>query len=464
MGPQTWESMANIAFQPMGYYNGAGEFVPCLATALAPAADKTYMDITLRQGVKFHDGSVFNAKVCKWNMDKYTKQRPSTNPQWNSVEVLSDYKVRVKLNYWTNTIYYGLANLDMASEEAYEKNGEAWANVNPVGTGPFKFVEYQRDAKMTFTKFVDYWEKGKPYMDGVENIYLTDPMTTQMAFEAGKLDLCYLFLGKQASELKALGFPYNELSSALCPVHALVPSNANPESPLSSLKVRQAISLAFDRKAITDALGYGWLTPVHQIAPPGALAYIPGLETLEPDSTAKAKQLLEEAGHPTGFKTRLIIPPNWANQELASAMQSSLAKIGIQATIEYPEQGKFAEYRWTKGGWHDGLIFQEFSNWTVYTMHPSFYWWRAGATPQYFDNAYPAGFDDLVNQLLTTTQIDVTLAQKFNKMLYDDKTCIPLYQLHMAAFLQPGIHTNYLSFAFKNDWLAGDTWIEKPSK
>jgi peptide/nickel transport system substrate-binding protein len=422
------------------------------------------MDITLRQGVKFHDGSVFNAEACKWNMDRNTLKRPSAKPQWKSIEVIGEYKVRVNLNYWSNTLYYGLGNLDMASSTAFKEKGEEWANVNPVGTGPFKFKEYQRDVKMTFTKFNDYWEKGKPYLDGVENVYLPDPMTTQMAFEAGQLDLCYLFLGKQASEVKAEGFPYNPLSSALCPVHALVPSNGNPASPLSNLKVRQAISYAFDRKAICDALGYGWLTPIHQIAPVGAIAYMPELEKAEPDSIDKAKQLLQEAGYPNGFKTRLIMPPNWANAELASALQAFLAKVGIQASIEFPEQGKWAEYRWTKGGWRDGLIFQEFSNWSVYTMHPSFYWWRAGATPQYFDNAYPAGFDALVDKLLTTTNIEKALVQQFNRVLFDDKTVIPVYQLSMAAFLQPGVHTNYLSFAFKNDWLAADTWMEKKAK
>ena len=81
--------------------------------------------------------------------------------------------------------------------------------------------------------------------------------------------------------------------------------------------------------------------------------------------------------------------------------------------------------------------------------------------PQYYGMAYPAGFDTLVPQLLKTTEIDKNLCQQFDKALYDDTTVIPLYQLHMAAFYQKGIHTNYLSFAFKNDWLAADTWIEK---
>ena len=200
------------------------------------------------------------------------------------------------------------------------------------------------------------------------------------------------------------------------------------------------------------------------MSPVGSPAYIPELETLEPDNPVKAKQLLAEAGYPNGFKTKLIMPPQWANQELASALQASLAKIGVQAEIEFPEAGKFTQYRWTPGGWGEGLIFQEFINWAVYTMHPSFYWWRAGATPQFFDNAYPAGFDALVKKMLTTTQLDKNLVQQYARMLFDDKTAIPLYQLRMAAFFQPGVHTNFMAFSFKTDWLPADTWKDKSVK
>jgi len=211
----------------------------------------------------------------------------------------------------------------MASPATYKEKGEDWAYTNPVGTGPFKFKEYERAVKMVFTRFDDYWEEGKPYLDGVENVYLSDPMTTQMAFEAGDFDLCYLFLGKQAAEIRDAGFPYNKLGSALCPVHALVTSSAEPESPLSNLKVREAIYHAIDRQGISEALGYGLMTPIHQIAPIGCIAHMPEVETVRAFDIDKAKQLLNDAGYPNGFKTRLIMPPNWSNPELASALQSN---------------------------------------------------------------------------------------------------------------------------------------------
>ncbi len=459
--PQTWESMAFIVFQPLAYYDASGKFLPCLATAIKASSDMTYIDVTLREGVKFHDGSEFNAEVLKWNMDDYLVQSGGKSPQWKSIEVLDPYKVRVNLNFWTNTVYNGLAGQMVASKQSYDTKGKDWAYENPMGTGPFKFKDYERSVKMTFTRFDDYWEEGKPYLDGIENIYLTDAMTAQMGFEAGEFDVCYLFTGKQASEIKDEGFPYNPLGSALCPVHALVPSSAEPDSPLSNINVRQAVYLAIDRKGIADAIGYGMLTPINQIAPFGCVAHVDAFDSDKSYDVAQAKQLMKDAGFADGFKTRIIMPPNWANPELASALQSQLAAINIKAEIEFPEQGKFSEYRFTTGGWDEGLVFQEFSNWTVWTIHPSLYWWRAGTMPQYYDMAYPAGLNELVEKLLKTVDIQEDLAQEFSKMLFEDKTVIPIYQLNMVAFLQPGVHCNYMSFAFKNDFLPADAWKEK---
>lgn len=461
MSPQTWESMAYIVFQPLMYVDSTGKLLPCLALSETASSDLTYIDVQLRQGVTFHDGSSFNATVAKWNLDMNAQEVKQKNPQLGTIEVTGPYSIRVHLNYWTNTVYSGLSGQMMRSEVAYETKGKAYSDAHPIGTGPFAFDSYNTDVQMNFKKYDGYWEKGKPYMDGIENIYISDTMTSEIAFEKGDLDLAYLFLPKQDSELAAKGYPYNSLASALCPVHGLVPSNGLPDSPLANLKVRQAISLAINRDAITKALGYGLLTPLHQIAPVGSVAYVPELASQDQYDIAKAKQLLSEAGYPNGFKTRLIIPPNWANQEMANAIQASLADAGIDVSVEYPSQGAFAQYRFTQAGWGDGLVFQEFSNWPTYTMHPYLYWDRQGPLAQYFNNAYPAGEQDLVNKVIGSPTIEPSLCQQLNKMLFDNKTVIPLYELHMEAFYQKGVHTDYLSLGFKNVFRAADTWMDK---
>lgn len=461
MGPSGYNIVNDVVLEALYSVKGAGEYVPMLATSWKIAADLSYVDFTLRKGVKFHDGTDFNAQACKWNLDRWIAARGGKKPMWKSVEVLDDYKVRVNLNYFRNTSIGGLSDqgMFMVSPTAYEKNGEEWARWNPVGTGPFKFVKYERDVKMTFTKFEDYWQKGKPYVDGIEAVILNDLMTTQLAFQGNKLHYVEL-PGKQAADLKAAGFQYSVLNPATRPVHALVPSSANPGSPLSNLKVRQAISYAINRKVLCDALGYGWKDPIHQIAPSGAIAHIPELEKMAGYDPEKAKKLLTEAGFPNGFKTKLIVAPRWVDRDMQVAIQAELAKVGIKIELEYPEEGKYSEYRWREAGWKEGLLFQEFANWPSYTEHLSFYWNHMPA--QFFDMEWPEGLHNAVSAAMQTPQIQKDMVQKVVRMIFDHMTVIPLYEFKRVAFFRDGVHdTGILTFGFFADWTPADAWLEK---
>jgi len=367
------------------------------------------------------------------------------------------------LNYFTNSVFEGLAGQDtfMVSPAAVEKNGEEWARWNPVGTGPFKFVEYERDVKLVATRFDDYWQEGKPYLDGIEVIVLPDHMTRQMAFQAGDLDIAYLE-GKLAGDLMALGFEARELTRAL-PVHCLVPSSANPESPWSSKKVREAAWYAIDREKITDALGYRQKVVSNQWIPTGVIGHIPELETLRIYDQDKARQLLTEAGYPNGFKSRLIVGPRWVDRDLQVAVQAELAAVGIDVELEFPEQGKYSEYRWAESGWGDGILFQEFAQFATPTPSVRFYWDRSPA--QLYDMLYPEGFDELVDELLATPEFSKDLLEEFNRALFEDATLIPLYEIKKIAFAKAGVHGDRVfSYGFLWDWTPRDAWIEESAR
>ena len=351
----------------------------------------------------------------------------------------------------------------MVSPTAVQKNGEDWARQNPVGTGPFKFVTYQKDVKLVATKFADYWQKGKPYLDGLEIDILADTNTREMAFEAGDLDVAFIMEGKQAEDMKAAGYQYLELPSSIRPVHALVPSSSLPTSPLSDVRVRQAIGYAIDRQTLCNALGYGLKIPLHQIAPIGSAAFILGLETQGQYNPTKAKQLLAAAGYPNGFKTRIITNPSWLDRNMTVALQAQLAKVGIQAALEFPEIGKYTQYRFTPAGWGDGLMYQEFANWPLYPVHLSFYWNHNPA--QFFTTKYPDGMDALVKAILTNDVVDPKQVQQFDQMMFDNETVIPLYELDKVAFVKKGVHdTHILNYGFKDDWTPADAWIEKSAQ
>ena len=150
-GGLPWELFGNDlisshqVIEPLLHVDGNSNIVPCLAESYSVADDLLSITFKLRKGVKFHDGTDFNAQAAKWNMD-HTIAAMSV-PTWKSVDVIDDYTIRLNLNYWTNTIVTGMDSASdwMVSPTAYEKNGEEWMRNNPVGTGPFKFLSFERD-------------------------------------------------------------------------------------------------------------------------------------------------------------------------------------------------------------------------------------------------------------------------------------------------------------------------------
>ena len=127
----------------------------------------------LRKGVKFHDGSDFNAEVAKWNLDNMIKAEASAFASWASVDIIDDYTIRVNFTKWQSTLPMSFAEgnpwAPMVSKAAFEKNGLEWMRANPVGTGPFKFESFQLDASLKVVRNPDYWIKGKPYLDANRN-------------------------------------------------------------------------------------------------------------------------------------------------------------------------------------------------------------------------------------------------------------------------------------------------------
>ena len=413
-----------FAVQPFIKEQLGGTFTPCLATSYDVNPDPKNPSITfkLRKGVKFHDGSDFNAQAVKWNLDTVVAvglNKGSTSI-WKSTEVVDDYTFRINFTEWSNRHIriFSSGVVFCVSPAAFQKNGIDWMRWHMVGTGPFVQTDFQRDVSMTLTRNDNYWEAGKPYLFGIKLLYVSDETTRLALFKSGGADILTIPNGRVANELKAAGYKVITYQSGAT---ALVPDSANTDSPWANLKVRQAAEYAINKEALVTAFGYGYWKSANQLNSPANMAYDTSIEGRKFD-VAKAKQLLAEAGFPGGFKTKIFAAPG-SNKDVVVAIQAALGQVGIQVDLDFPETAKFPQYM--TGDFRNGLVFTPLQEWANPNNQLSYYW---GVPPTYFKStSKPAGWAEMVNASLFTAAPDPVLVKKAEKVAYENAMAIPLY-------------------------------------
>jgi peptide/nickel transport system substrate-binding protein len=435
------------------YYDG--HFEPWLATAWKIAPDKSSITFTLRKGVKFHDGTDFNAEAAKFNLEAKKVAKVSGTEDWSSIDVVDDHTVRVNLSRYVNTVLSRFTAIygAMVSPTAVNKNGIEWARWNPTGTGPFQFVSFERDVSTKYKKFDGYWQKGKPYLDGVEYVYIKDPMTQSASMEAGEAQVLNTETGKQPADLKAAGL---NIVTAATGTLCLVPDSVNADSPLANRKVREAVEYAIDREAIAKAKSYGFWVAAYQLPPSGTMAYVKNFQGRK-YNPAKAKQLLAEAGYPKGFKTR--ITPHFAvDRDVLVSIQSYLAKVGITADLDFVDQGKFTDYR--RKGWKNGFLAMPFGLFPNYLQSIQTY--ISTDSLDFPSLKKPAGIDVLLKDALSTLGPEPKRIQKLLKVYFDDVTVIPVHEVGRASVQQKKTqNTGHLKFGVWPEWAPDQAWLNK---
>jgi peptide/nickel transport system substrate-binding protein len=397
-----------------------GEYRPWLATSYELTQDGKSITFKLRQGVKFHDGTDFNAQAVAWNFQKWMDGGRA--PTWKSIEVLDKYTVRVNMTKWRNTSFNTFTGGNfMISPTASEKNGLEWTRSNPVGTGPFLFDYFKRDVGARGKKNPNYWNKDLPYVDAYEISYVPDQMTQKALMQSKQADALVVELGKVAAEMLDMGMVAKTQHQA---TFSLFPSSAAEDSPFRHQKVREAVEYAIDREAIAKGLGYGMWQAPYQIAPPDNVSFDPNFVGRKYDPE-KAKQLLAEAGYPNGFKTTLYPAPVMINKDVNVAVQSYLKKAGVDARIEYWEHAAYAPVM-NRKTW-EGLIMQPipaFANWN-FTLWLLFYSKESG---WFVSTEKSDRFMESLDESLNSLMPDVDLMRKVNMIAYEDCMVIPVYE------------------------------------
>jgi peptide/nickel transport system substrate-binding protein len=435
----------------------SGTSTPLLATSWTVAPDLKSVTFNLRKGVKFHDGSDFNAQVAKWNIDQYIAAKLSSVKDIASVDVVDDYTLKMNLKQYTNTLVSNtIAGLYMVSKAAFDKGGKEGLRWNPVGTGPFKFVSYEPDVVLKVSRFADYWDKPKPYLDAIEAHFVQDILTAEASFEAGEVDAVGGDSAQQLYDLQQKGAVITRVYSG---ASTLIPDSKNAGSILANLKVRQAIDYAIDRDAIVKARGFGFWIPTYQFAPPEASAYIKDLpaRTYNPD---KAKQLLAEAGYSNGFKTTIFGDSSTSDKQATVAVQGFLSKVNIDAELKWLDFAGFVNL--VMGGWKDGMLFcANGFNAGNLNFGIDFVWTQ---TAPFFPSVLKTDeLQALVTASLISKDYNVALVQKALLYMHDTAMFLPLYCITRGHALKPYVHDTGMdsSLQLLMSWLPANTWLSK---
>jgi len=317
------------------------QLVPRLATSWRPLNDTTW-EFKLRPGVRFHDGTAFDARAAKANIDriidpKAGSPRRGEIPYVQGAEAVDNLTLRLHLTGAFAPLPYTLsgdAGL-MVSPAAIDKYGKDLAS-NPVGAGPFAFVRWLKGDHIEVKAFADYWQKGRPYLDSIRYQGVPDPEVKANAVRSGTIDACEDLLTKDMRDLQHDSSLQVYAKPGLS-VASLRMQISKP--PLNNLAVREALGWAIDRGAINRIVYYGIGAPARAFLPPTALGYDPAFNPFPQRDLVRAKAKLAEGGMPHGFSVTCQILNNPEIIQLAQAIKQQLFDVGIDMQLVTLDNG-----------------------------------------------------------------------------------------------------------------------------
>jgi glutathione transport system substrate-binding protein len=318
------------------------KLVNVLATSYEASPDAKVYTFKLRQGVKFQDGTDFNANAVKVVFDRVTDpanklKRYNMFRRIEKTEVVDPYTVRVTLKEPFSAFINVLAHPSavMISPAALKKWGRDIA-LHPVGTGPFELVEWKQTDDLKVKKFAGYWKKGYPKIDAIDWKPVVDNNTRAALMKTGEADFAFRIPFEQATDLK--GNPKVDVVERASIVQRYVSLNVQ-QKPFDNPKVREALNYAVNKDALAKVAFAGYATPSTGIVPPG-VDYAVKLGPW-PYDPAKARALLKEAGYPNGFETILWSGyNNSTSQKAIQFIQQQLAQVGVKAQVQALEAGE----------------------------------------------------------------------------------------------------------------------------
>ena len=306
-----------------------GDVEPAVASEYTISEDATSILFTIREGVKFWDGTGVTAEDIIYSIERFAgiQGEGSAFSIFKNIEKVGDNQVRVNLTEGSAEFIYQLTCAIIPA--GYDGEGA------PQGTGPFKFVENNPGESFIVEKNTNYWKEGFPYLDKVTFKIIADTKTAILQMNAGTVDIFQYLTSDQAVTVDSSKF--NIEVGNVNYVQAMFLNNAR--APFDNVLVRQALYYAVDRQLISDMLfdGKSHIIGTNMI-PAASTYYNEATETTYTYDVEKAKELLKEAGYENGFEFTMTVPNNYTPHEgAAQIIADCLEKIGVTAKIELVE-------------------------------------------------------------------------------------------------------------------------------
>ena len=315
--------------------------IPMLATGYTANDDATEYVLTLREGISFTDGTPWDAAAAKANLDKLAdtsrklKRTSLLGPIIDTVEITGDYEVTVKLTQPFGAFIATLAHpaCVMMSPKVLEA-GDAECAAHPVGTGQYKFVEWESGHHLTVELNPDWWgyEAGLADADaGFKSVtfdVVKEGSTRVSGIQSGDYQFIWPVPTESYQTLES-DSNVNVFSDEGIVVYYLCMNTQ--KAPFNDIRVRQAMNYAIDKDAYIEIIRNGLGTKATSILGPAVAGYKKN-EPIEADLD-KAKELLKEAGYENGFTITQYYSSNSANEKTAQFMQQQLSQVGITVNL-----------------------------------------------------------------------------------------------------------------------------------
>jgi peptide/nickel transport system substrate-binding protein len=348
----TYEIMFNV-FEGLLDPNTDGGVKPAVASSYSVSDDGKVYTFKLRKGIKFHNNNLVTVEDIKYSLDRLigTENSNGLSTEFSNkvekVSIVDDDTVKVFLkeldtNFLSNFI-----------QPIIPKDNDEFQNIKPIGTGPFKFIEYIPGQKIIMEKNENYWNKDVPKIDEIEFRIIPDEQASLLSFKAGEIDM---YPRISAEYIESLGENSYVVDGAQNLVQ-LFAFNMN-RKPFNDKRVREAINHVVDKDQIIKALANGYGSKIGtNMSPAMKKYYNEDLENYYDVNIDKAKELLNDAGYKDGFDMIITVPSNYKfHVDTAQIIVEQLKQVGINASIEQVEWGVWLDRVYTSRDYQSTVI------------------------------------------------------------------------------------------------------------